>query len=116
MTNLVSAEEQRLTEAVLDAYRRLDNYREVAKIIGGNSGEAYRIAHGIYPKTHRRRLELGLPVTKHAPVCLKCGDVHTRKGRCPRIDRILDDYKDLFTAPPAVLMSALNNREVLQKG
>lgn len=86
-------------------------WRLVGAEFGISGGMAYRIAvDGYEPKEPHIRLKLGLPALAPAPVCVKCGQVHTTK-RCtnqPRRYRRLDDY------PVDMLREMLANRQEMK--
>ena len=86
-------------------------WRIVGQEFGISGGMAYRIAiHGYEPKMPHIRFALGLPALAPAPVCIKCGQVHTTK-RCtnqPKRYRRLDDY------PVDVLREMLANRQEMK--
>jgi uncharacterized protein (DUF433 family) len=42
-------------------------------------GDIHRLLRGQFPKSPAKRKALGLPAYAPAPVCVKCGSVHTTK-------------------------------------
>jgi hypothetical protein len=64
-------------------YQKLHNWRAVGAELGITCGMAYRVAHGYEPKEARIRYRLGLPALAPAPVCRRCGEVHTTQ-RCTK--------------------------------
>jgi len=74
--------EAALMAHVVSAHQRLNSWPEVAKILNGNAAEAHRIAQGIFPKSAKRRKELGLPAMGRAKLCTECGKVHQQVKKC----------------------------------
>ncbi len=55
--------------------------REIsAEYPGTNYGDISRALKGEFPKAIDRRMSMGLITMLPAPVCVKCGVVHTTKG------------------------------------
>ena len=83
-------------------------WRIVGAKFGISGGMAYRIAMQEYePKSLHIRLALGLPALAPAPVCVKCGQVHTTK-RCTNQPK---RYRRLDEIPVDVLRQMLINRK-----
>ncbi len=86
-----------------------NSLRAIARTYGQKitHGDIARALKGQFPKSPCKRLAFGLPALAPAPVCVKCGEVHTTK-RCtnqPKRYRRLDDI------PVDVLRWMLTNRE-----
>lgn len=69
------------------------------------------IAHGREPKNEHTRAILHLPQYAPAPVCPRCGEVHTKKS-CPR-ERVPWSQRPWRDIPAALLRWKLDNREEL---
>lgn len=88
------------------------SWRKIAKMddySGIPAGTLAAIAKG-YPIPRKWHHRLGVRETKPAPVCLECGEVHIKNGRCPRLPRA---YRAIVDMPAGLLRWKLENREVL---
>jgi len=98
---------QGLSDAILQDYRELKNWRKVGVKWGINEGTAYDI--GVYryePKRPGLRCKLGLPALVPTSPCPIHGVVHVRKT-CPKPKK----EARLWDLPVRVLRWKLENRE-----
>lgn len=86
-----------LKRSLRRAYNRLGSWQAVGERYGVNRGIAWRIVNEekYEPKGAHIRARLGLPALVPAPVCRKCGEVHTTQ-RCTKNGRRVVNWRWLF--------------------